>query len=155
MKVRYAPLIITPKNHGDLSKNQSVAMCFWSNNRWDIPYVTEDGWFPFWIRVNNDIGFVNFRTHTNFKKTTTLLQRLEICNEINKTKYMVTACVNDSRLCFDHALNCRDGLLRENFIRACRQFSTNIEMGLRATDPDRQFVLQPGQTESEDEAEKP
>ncbi len=26
--VRYAPLIITPKNHGDLSKNQSVAMCF-------------------------------------------------------------------------------------------------------------------------------
>ena len=118
-------------------------------------YIREDGWFPFWIRVNNDIGFVNFRTHTNFKKATTLLQRLEICNEINKTKYMVTAYYKDDRLCFDHTLNCRDGLLRENFIRACRQFSTNIEMGLRATDSDRQFVLQPGQTEAEDEAEKP
>ncbi len=114
-------------------------------------YVSEDGWFPFWIRENRDIGFVNLRTHTYFKKATTLMQRLEICNEINKTKYMVTAYYKDGRLCFDHALNCRDGILRENFIRACRQFSTNIEMGLRATDPDRQFILQPGQTEDEAE----
>ena len=32
-------------------------------------YVTEDGWFPFWIRVQDSAGYVTFRTYTNFKKS--------------------------------------------------------------------------------------
>jgi len=116
-------------------------------------YINEDGWFPIWVRVQKRMGFIGISTNTHFRKATTPLQRLEICNEINKTKYMVTAYINDGRLCFDYALNFRDGLLRENFIRVCRQFSKNIEMGLRAVDPDDQFVLSPGQTEPDNDPE--
>ncbi len=114
-------------------------------------YVTEDGWFPFWIWVLKGAGYVSFKTHTHFKKATNHLQRLEICNELNKSKYMLTCYVADDRVFFDHVLNFRDGLLRENFVRACRQFSKAIETGLKETDPENDFVLMPGQTEPEDE----
>ena len=33
-------------------------------------YVTEDGWFPFWIRIQESAGYVTFKTHTNFKRST-------------------------------------------------------------------------------------
>jgi len=114
-------------------------------------YVNEDGWFLFWVRVNQNVGVVEFRTHTHFKKSTTHLQRLEICNELNTSKYMLTACVNKNRLYLDYVINFRDGLLRETFVRSCRQFSKNIELGLAMTDPEKDFVLMPSQTESEDE----
>ena len=114
-------------------------------------YVTEDGWFPFWIRVLKGAGYVSFKTHTEFKKATSRLQKLEICNELNKTKYLVTCYEADDRICFDHVLNFRDGLLRENFVRTCRQFSKVVEMGLHEADPENDFVLLPGQTEAEDE----
>ena len=114
-------------------------------------YVSEDGWFPFWIRVHKGAGYVSFKTHAYFKKATSHLQRLEICNELNKTKYMLTCYEADDRIFFDHVLNFRDGLLRENFVRACRQFTKAAETGLKEVDPENDFVLMPGQNEPEDE----
>lgn len=114
-------------------------------------YVTEDGWFPFWIRVQQGAGYVSFKTHTKFKKATSHMQRLELCNELNKSKYMLTCYEADDRMFFDHVLNFRDGLLRENFVRACRQFAKAAEAGLHDADPENDFVLMPGQTEPKDE----
>lgn len=114
-------------------------------------YVTEDGLFPFWVRIHKGSGFVSFRTHTNFKKSASHVQRLELCNELNMKNYMITANVQDDRLYFDYVLIYRDGLLRETFIRGCRQFARNVEKGLEQVDPENNFVLPPGKTESEDE----
>ena len=115
-------------------------------------YVNEDGWFPFWVRVIQGAGFVSFKTHTTFKKSTSKLQRLEFCNELNNQNYLVTAYVQDDRLAIDYAINFRDGILRETFIRTCRQFASNIERALNKVDPDNDFVLLPGKTEPEDES---
>lgn len=114
-------------------------------------YVNEDDWFPFWIRVLDGAGFVSFKTHTNFKKSTSQLQRLALCNELNMQNFLITAYIQEDRLMLDYVFNFRDGLLRETFIRTCRQFSSNIERGLNKVDPDNDFVLQPGKTEPEDE----
>ena len=113
-------------------------------------YVTEDDWFPFWIRVQEGTGYVTFRTHTSFKRSTNRLQRLELCNELNAKNYFVTACVKDDLLMFDYFLNYRDGLLRETFIRSCRQFARNLDKGFELVDPENDFVLPPGQSEAED-----
>lgn len=115
-------------------------------------YVNEDGWFPYWVRVLEGAGFVSFKTHTNFKKSTSPLQRLELCNELNTQNFLITAYVQDDRLMMDYVLNFRDGLLRETFIRTCRQFASNIERGLGKVDPENDFVMLPGKTEPEDES---
>ena len=115
-------------------------------------YVTEDGLFPFWVRIHKGSGFVSFKTHTNFKKSTTKVQRLELCNELNMNNFMITAYAKDDRLYLDYVLIYRDGLLRETFIRGCRQFAKNVEMGLEQVDPENNFVVRPGNTEPEDEA---
>ena len=114
-------------------------------------YVTEDGLFPFWIRILEGSGFVGFKTHTRFKNSTSHMQRLELCNEINMNNFMVTAYVKDDLLCLDSVLIYRDGLLRETFVRGCRQFARNVEKGLEQVDPENSFILPPGKTESEDE----
>ena len=114
-------------------------------------YVTEDGLFPFWVRILRGSGFISFKTHTNFKKSATHVQRLELCNELNMKNFMITACVQDDRLYLDYVLIYRDGLLRETFIRGCRQFARNVEKGLEQVDPENSFVMQPGKTEPEDE----
>lgn len=114
-------------------------------------YVTEDGWFPYWLRVLDGAGYVSFKTHTHFKKSTTHLQRLEICNELNRHNYLITAHVADDRLLIDWVLSLREGVIRENFVRSCRQFASNIDRGLAKADPTNDFVLRPGQTESADE----
>lgn len=113
-------------------------------------YVTEDGWFPFWIRIQKNQGYVTFKTYTNFKRSSTPLQRLELCNELNLRNYLVTACVRQDQLRLDHVLNYRDGLLRETFVRTCRQFASNLGAGLEAVDPDNDFILPPGKTEAEE-----
>ena len=115
-------------------------------------YITEDGFFPFWIRIHKNAGFVSFKTHTNFRRTAAHLQRLEICNELNMKNFMITAYAQDDRLFLDYVLNYRDGLLRETFVRSCRQFAKNIQNGLEQTDPENNFVLPPGKTEPQDEA---
>lgn len=116
-------------------------------------YVNEDNWFPFWITVLPSAGLVSFKTHCNFKRASSTLQRLEFCNELNKHNYLITAYVLDDRLMFDYALNFREGLLRETFIRSCRQFSSNIDRGLNKTGVSSDLVLSPGKTEPEDESE--
>ena len=51
----------------------------------------------------------------------------------------------------DYVLNYRDGLLRETFVRTCRQFAGNLGKGLEGVDPENDFILLPGRTEPEDE----
>lgn len=114
-------------------------------------YVTEDGLFPFWVRIHKGSGFVSFKTHTNFKKSATHVQRLELCNELNMKNFMITAYVQDDRLYLDYVLIYRDGLLRETFIRGCRQFARSVEKGLEQVDPENNFVLPPGKSEPQDE----
>lgn len=114
-------------------------------------YVTEDGLFPFWVRIHKGSGFVSFKTHTNFRNSTTLVQRLELCNELNMKNFMITAYAQDDRLFLDYVLIYRDGLLRETFIRGCRQFARIVEKGLEQVDPENNFVLPPGNTEPQDE----
>ena len=114
-------------------------------------YVTEDGLFPFWVRIHKGSGFVSLKTHTTFKRSTSHVQKLELCNEINTKNFMVTAYAQDDLLCLDYVLIYRDGLLRETFVRGCRQFARNVEKGLEQVDPENNFVLPPGKTEIEDE----
>ena len=114
-------------------------------------YVKEDGLFPFWVRIHKGSGFVSFKTHTNFKKSATHGQRLELCNELNMKNFMITAYAQDDRLYLDYVLNYRDGLLRETFVRSCRLFARNVENGLEQVDPENIFVLPPGKTEPQDE----
>ena len=64
---------------------------------------------------------------------------------------MTTAYVKDDRLWLDYVLIYRDGLLRETFVRGCRQFARNVEKGLEHVDPENNFILPPGKTESEGE----
>lgn len=53
-------------------------------------------------------------------------------------------------LCLDHALMYRDGLLRETFVRGCRQFAKAVEKGLDRVDPQGSFILPPGKSEAKD-----
>ena len=117
-------------------------------------YVTEDGLFPFWIRLHKGSGLVSFKTHTYFKKATSALQRLEICNELNSQNFMFTAYVRGEMLCLDNALMYRDGLLRETFVRGCRQFANAVEKGIDQVDPECSFILPPGKTEAEDKEDE-
>lgn len=119
-------------------------------------YITENGFYPFWIRVLKNRGLVGLSTHTLFKKSATQLQRLEFCNHINYQYFMVTAYMtDDDKLKIDYSLSYRDGMLQETFIRGCREFSRTIEVAMRELDPENEIVLLPGQNESEPEdAEK-
>ena len=114
-------------------------------------YVTEDDWYPFWINLHKKAGLILFTTYTYFKKAATTAQRMEVCNELNKRSYMLTAYFLDHRLCIDYALSYRDGLLRETLIRSCRLYVKNIGNGLGEIDPDCSLVLRPGQIEPNDE----
>lgn len=117
-----------------------------------VIYVTEDGFYPFWINILNTRGFVGFSTHTYFKNSSTHLQRLEFCNKINCQSFMVTAYItDDEKLKIDHVLSYRDGMLRETFIRGCRQFSASIGRAITEIDPDNELIMPPGKMESEDE----
>lgn len=115
-------------------------------------YITEDCFYPFWIKVINNRGFVGLSTHTLFTKKTTKLDRLDFCNRINYQYFMLTAYMtDDDKLKFDHVLSYRDGILESTFIRGCREFSRTIEIAMRDLDPENEVVLPPGHTESEPE----
>ncbi len=114
-------------------------------------YITEDGFFPFWINLHQESGLICFRTHTLFRSSVSQSQRLDICNELNMNNYMITAYIRNDRLCIDYVLNFRDGLLKETFVRCCRQFAKNVERGLAQVDSEKDFVLAPGDAESQDE----
>lgn len=110
-------------------------------------YVTETGWFPFWIRVYRGSGQVVLSTHTKFRSGTGALQRLEFANEFNGKFPMVSAHADDLRLRVDHCLLFRDGLTRESFIRACRVFNDSLNRAVSELDPDRSILLAPGENE--------
>ena len=110
-------------------------------------YVTEDGFFPFWIRVLNSSGFVGFTTYIVFRKSTTRLERLELANSFNKRNYLTSSFVNDEKLTIDHVLNFRNGLLKETFIRGCRQYSSAIESSIKKIDPTFKVLVPLGETE--------
>ena len=113
-------------------------------------YVTEDDLFPFWIEIKSSAKLIIFRSYTFCKKASSHLDRLELSNKMNYSQYMLTVSVNENKLIFDHALNYRDGVLRENFIRASRQFSTSIKTGLHSYDNDNVIALPPGRQEESD-----
>lgn len=113
-------------------------------------YVTEGGWFPFWMRVLSNPHLITLRSYTHFRKNTTLLERLELCNSFNRSQYMVTAYHKEDQMVFDHALTYKDGILRENIIRVCRQFSEQIASGIDDFDPEFAIILRPGQSEEQD-----
>jgi hypothetical protein len=116
-------------------------------------YVTENGLFPFWIRIHKDANLVTFKTHTYFKKATSPVQRLEICNDLNTQNFLLTAYARDDMLCLDHALIYRDGLLRETFVRGCHQFAKAVEKGIDQVDPQGCFILPPSKSEEAKEGQ--
>jgi hypothetical protein len=111
-------------------------------------YVTESDFFPFWVKLNEDAHLVIFSSYTLFTHASSRLERLELCNSLNYSQYMLTVSVRENKMVFDHALSFRDGLLRENLIRSMRMFSTNIIKGLSRFDPDHTIALLPGTEES-------
>ena len=111
-------------------------------------YVTEDDFFPFWIKLNSSAGLVIFSSYTLFTHASSQLDRLELCNNVNASQYMLTVYVRKEKMVFEHALNYRDGVLRENLIRSVRQFSSSILRGLSRFDPDHTIALLPGNEES-------
>ena len=58
--------------------------------------------------------------------------------------------VKDDTLCLDYALMYWDGLLRETFVRGCRQFARSVEKSIAQADPPGGFILPPGETEAND-----
>ncbi len=114
-------------------------------------YVTEDGWFPFWISVTRDAGSVALRTYTYFRSSTSVVQRLQFANEMNRKFLLVSAYVVEKSLRVDHSLLFRDGITRESFIRACRMFSYNLNRALSELDPDLSILLVPGKSEERDQ----
>jgi hypothetical protein len=114
-------------------------------------YVREAGWFPFWIRVYRGTGNVVLNTHTRFRSSTGMLQRLEFANEVNSKFTLVSAHVDKTRLRVDHCLLFRDGMTRESFIRACRVFNDSLNRAMSELDPDKSILLAPGESEESDQ----
>lgn len=110
-------------------------------------YVTEAGWFPFWIHVSKGNGQIVLKTYTCFRKSTGVLQRLEFANEVNSKLALICAYVDKQTLRFDHCLLYRDGLTRESFVRACRMFNESLNKARSELDPDRSILLAPGEQE--------
>jgi hypothetical protein len=114
-------------------------------------YITETGWFPFWIQVRRKSAQLILSTHTMFRRSTGTLQRYEFVNEVNSKFVLVSAFVDGKRLRVDHALLYRDGLTRESFIRTCRVFNDSLTRAMSELDPDGSILLAPGETEDSDQ----
>lgn len=114
-------------------------------------YVTEDNWFPFWIRILKQPGLIGFVTYINFRKSSTRIQRLELANQFNCESYMVTAFINDDILKMTHTISYRDGLLNETLIRVCRQFSRDIGFAIAEFDPEYKILMRLTETQSVEE----
>lgn len=111
-------------------------------------YVTDDDFFPFWIKRNSRAGLIDLSSYTLFTRASSQQDRLELCNNLNSSQYMLTVYVQKEKMVFEHVLNYRDGVLRENLIRSIRQFSSSILRGLSRFDPDHTIALLPGNEES-------
>jgi hypothetical protein len=108
-------------------------------------YVTEG--FPFWVRVLKKSSYVGFTTYVMFRGTSTYLERLDLANRFNKRSYMTTNHVDGDKLIIDHVLCYRSGILKETFIRGCRQYSSAICNAISEVDPDYEVLMPLGETE--------
>ena len=104
-------------------------------------YVTEDNFFPFWIRIRRNSGLIGLGTYIKFRSSTTELQKLTLANEFNRCAFGITAYKDGDELKIDHILNYRNGLLRENFIRVSRNFSAVITKSIRDHDPNFELLM--------------
>ena len=113
-------------------------------------YVKEDGWHPYAINIDNAAGLIRFSTFATFASAVSALKRLKLANQLNANNNLLTACIFDGDDCLtiDYSLIFRDGLLRESFIRTCRQFCANVKDGLKEIDHDGALLLVPGEEES-------
>ena len=122
-------------------------------------YVTESGFFPCWIRILKNSGYVSFTTYILFRESSTRMDRLELANRFNKINYITTNYVDGDKLTIDHVLCFRSGILKETFIRGLRQYSSAICNSITEIDPNYKVLLPLGTTEPEDatndEADKP
>lgn len=87
-------------------------------------YVNEEGTFPFWIRLYPDSHMMSFSTYVDFDDRVKGLDRLRFCNLFNESKLAPSVHVAKNRLYADYAMSYRDGLIRSQFIRMCRSFSS-------------------------------
>lgn len=115
-------------------------------------YVFEDG-FPFWTRVLKKSGFVGLCTFIRFRETSTQLERLSIANNFNKNSFMITAYVCGDEMRIDHVLSYRDGMLKETFIRGCRNFPQVVERAILDFDPDYKMLMRLSEMSSENQDE--
>ena len=97
------------------------------------------------------LGLFMSETKALLKQLQTVFVDEQVDRFFDVSNYVVTSYVQGDTLYFDCIVNFRDGVLRETFIRTCRQFSKNIEKGLSQVNVDDTFVLRPGKTEPEDE----
>lgn len=111
-------------------------------------YVTEDGYFPFWIHILKKQRYIGFATYVMFRESTTALQRLELANQFNKDTYLSSAHVDEDMLKINHVLTYRNGILTETLIRGCRQFSASIELFITESDPDYQVLMRLSESSS-------
>ena len=112
-------------------------------------YVTESGFFPCWIRILKNSGYVGFTTYIMFRNSSTRLERLELANRFNKRNYMTTNYVDSDKLIIDHVLCYRSGILKETFIRGLRQYSSAICNAISDIDPDYKVLMPLGENESD------
>ena len=122
-------------------------------------YVTESGFFPCWIRVLKNSGYVGFTTYILFRQSSTRSDRLELANRFNKRNYMTTNHVDGDKLIIDHVLCYKSGILKETFIRGLRQYSSAICNSISEIDPEYKVLMPLGASEpddiTKDEADKP
>ena len=100
---------------------------------------------------SSGLGLLMSETKALLKQLQTVFVDEQVDRFFDVSNYVVTSYVQGDTLYFDCIVNFRDGVLRETFIRTCRQFSKNIEKGLSQVNVDDTFVLRPGKTEPEDE----
>ena len=104
-------------------------------------YLTENGFFPIFIRVRKHSGLVSLDTYLYFRESATELERLKLANTMNQCAFGITCYVNDAQLKFDHILNYRNGLLRETFVRVVRNFSRVVGKSISEHDPGYQLLM--------------
>lgn len=112
-------------------------------------YVIEPGMFPFWIEIHPKVHFVLLHSYLQFVPDSDSVDRLELCDRINREFYLPACHVRqieregeaDSfRLIGNYALYYRDGLFPSQFIRLCRQFSSGMKRVEVEFDPMHQLI---------------
>lgn len=112
-------------------------------------YVTEDDFYPLWVKIIPNRGYIAISTNTRFSVNVNYSDRLKICNEINSKSYFLSAytLLDDRKLRVDHFISYRDGLMVDMFIRVLRKFSSSFQFYLNEIDKDNKIILMPGQIE--------